>query len=177
MDRTEPSIDRRLQEICSIFIWCIFRGKVCSAASCWRRDNSQIKKAVNHVDHAHVFATDIDATIQWWCGHLGAKVCFDDRLAGSRNVFLAVGTGRLHIYDQAPGDRGRGAVHHLGVKVANLRDVWPRLQAQGITSPHGLREQDGWRYVMISAPDGILVELFEFDDPSAPANADPGAGF
>jgi catechol 2,3-dioxygenase-like lactoylglutathione lyase family enzyme len=127
--------------------------------------------------HAHVFATSIDATIQWWCGHLGAKVYFDDRLAGSRNVFLAVGTGRLNIYDQAPRDRGRGAIHHLGVKVANLRDVWLRLQAQGITSPHGLREQDGWRYVMICAPDGILVELFEFDDPSAPANADPATGF
>jgi len=27
-----------------------------------------------------------------------------------------------------------------------------------------------WRYVMISAPDGVLLELFEFDDPSAPAN-------
>jgi catechol 2,3-dioxygenase-like lactoylglutathione lyase family enzyme len=73
--------------------------------------------------HAHVFATSIDATIQWWCGHLGAKVYFDDRLAGSRNVFLAVGTGRLNIYDQAPRDQGRGAIHHLGVKVANLRYV------------------------------------------------------
>jgi hypothetical protein len=44
------------------------------------------------------------------------------------------------------------------------------LQAEGLTSRHGLREQDGWRYVMIAAPDGILLELFEFDDPSAPVN-------
>lgn len=61
-------------------------------------------------------------------------------------------------------------VTHLGVKVANLRDVWSRLQSQGVTSPNGLREHDGWRYVMVSAPDGVLVKLFEFDDPSAPAN-------
>jgi catechol 2,3-dioxygenase-like lactoylglutathione lyase family enzyme len=120
--------------------------------------------------HAHLFASDIDVTIQWWRRHMDAKVIFDDELAGVRNVFLAVGTGRLHIYDQSPRDRGRGGIHHLGIKVANLRDVWRRLQAQGITSPHGLREQDGWRYVMISAPDGLLLELFEFDDPSAPAN-------
>lgn len=121
--------------------------------------------------HAHLFASDIDATIEWWCRHLGAKVYFDDMLAGARNVFLAIGTGRLNIYEQSPRDRGRGAIHHLGVKVANLREVWRRLKAEGLTSPHGLREQDGWRYVMVSAPDGILVELFEFDDPSAPANA------
>jgi hypothetical protein len=58
----------------------------------------------------------------------------------------------------------------VGVKVENLRVVWNRLQAQGVTSPNGLREQNGWRYVMVAAPDDILVELFEFDDPRAAAN-------
>jgi hypothetical protein len=77
--------------------------------------------------------------------------CLRYELAGSRNVFLAVGTGRLHIYDQAPKDRGRGIIHHLGIKVGNLRDVWRRLQVQGVISANGLREHDGWRYVMISA--------------------------
>lgn len=120
--------------------------------------------------HVHVFASNIDETIHWWRRHMDAKIIFDDELAGARNVFLAVGSGRLHLYDEAPRDRGRGSVHHLGVKVANLRDEWQRLQLQGITSPHGLRERDGWRYVMICAPDGLLLELFEFDDPSAPAN-------
>jgi catechol 2,3-dioxygenase-like lactoylglutathione lyase family enzyme len=107
--------------------------------------------------HAHLFASNIDATVKWWCQHMGAKVIFDKELSGSRNVFLAVGTGRPHVYDQAPRDQGRGAIHRLGIKVANLRDVWRRLQAQGITSPHGLRELDGWRYVMISAPDSLSL--------------------
>ena len=120
--------------------------------------------------HVHIFASNIEATIEWWSRHLGAKVLCDANLAGARNVFLAVGTGRLHIYDQAPKDRGRGAIHHIGIKVADLRGVWRRLQAEGLTSRHELREQDGWRYVMIAAPDGILLELFEFDDPSAPVN-------
>ena len=120
--------------------------------------------------HAHLFATDIDATVAWWCRHIGAKVFFDEELAGSRNVFLAVGTGRLHIYDQPPRDQGRGAIHHLGIKVDKLHEVWRRLQEQGVSSPNGLREHDGWRYVMISAPDGLLLELFEFDDPAAPCN-------
>lgn len=120
--------------------------------------------------HAHLFAADIDATVAWWCRHLGARVLHDEVLAGARNVFLGVGTGRLHVYDQPPRDRGRGAIHHLGVRVEGLRDVWERLQSDGIESPGGLREHDQWRYVMISAPDGLLVELFEFDDPAAPTN-------
>lgn len=120
--------------------------------------------------HVHLFASNIDVTIQWWCRHLEAKVLLDQELAGSRNVLLAVGSGRLNIYDQPPKDKGRGAVHHLGVKVSNLSGAWQRLQAGGLASKGGLREYDGWRYVMVSAPDDVLVELFEFDDPTAPAN-------
>ena len=120
--------------------------------------------------HAHLYASDIDATLGWWCRHLGAKVIFDGPLAGARNVLLAVGTGRLNIYDQPPKDRGRGAIHHLGIRVAGLRAFWLGLQAEGVTSPNGLREHGDWRYVMISAPDDILVELFEFDDPAAATN-------
>ncbi len=127
-------------------------------------------EATIDLHHAHLFAVDIDATLAWWCRHLGAKVFFDEVLAGARNVFVGVGTGRLHIYDQAPKDRGRGAVHHLGLRVVGLQETWARLQSEGIISPGGLREHGSWRYVMIEAPDGILLELFEFDDPSAPAN-------
>lgn len=122
--------------------------------------------------HAHVFASNIEATIEWWCRHLEAKVLFDGNMAGFRNVLIAVGNGRLNIYDQPPKDTGRGAVHHLGVRVDGLRSVWERLQAAGVSSQHGLREHDGWRYVMVSAPDGLLLELFEFDDPSAALNID-----
>jgi catechol 2,3-dioxygenase-like lactoylglutathione lyase family enzyme len=120
--------------------------------------------------HTHLFAANIDATVAWWCQHMGATVLFDGVLAGARNVFLGVGTGRLHVYDQAPRDRGRGAVHHLGIKVGNLREVWQRLQASGVASPNGLREFEGWRYVMVSAPDDVLLELFEFDDALAAVN-------
>jgi hypothetical protein len=54
--------------------------------------------------------------------------------------------------------------------VASLRELWARLQRDGITSPGGLREHDSWRYVMIEAPDGLLLELFEFDDAAAAVN-------
>lgn len=120
--------------------------------------------------HVHVFASDIEATIEWWCRHLEAKVLFDENLAGSRNVLIAVGTGRLNIYAQPPRDSGCGAVHHVGVRVDGLRELWGRLRLAGVSSQHGLREHHGWRYVMVSAPDGLLVELFEFDDPSAAVN-------
>ena len=122
--------------------------------------------------HTHIFASDIDRTLAWWQRHLGARILFDGENAGSRNVMLGIGRGRLNLYDQPPRDQGRGVVHHVGVRVNDLVSVWARLQAEGVTSPKGLREQDGWRYVMIAAPDNLLIELFEFDDPAAPFNID-----
>ena len=125
---------------------------------------SGVKVAAMDLHHVHIFASNIGATIAWWSEHMGARVLNDAMLAGSRNVLLGVGSGRINIYDQPPRDSGRGAVHHLGVRVDDLRTEWERLQAAGLTSPGGLREHDGWRYVMVQAPDGVLVELFEFDD-------------
>lgn len=123
--------------------------------------------------HVHIFASDMKATLAWWQHHLGARILIDADMAGSRNVLIGVGSGRINIYDQPPRGAGRGGpVHHVGVRVKNLRETWQRLQAEGLTSPGGLREHAGWRYVMIAAPDGQLVELFEFDDPGHPINID-----
>lgn len=122
--------------------------------------------------HVHLFASDMTATLGWWQRHLGARVLNDEVLAGSRNVLIGVGRGRINIYDQPPHDEGRGAVHHLGVRVPNLRTEWARLLADGVTSRNGLREHGSWRYAMIEAPDNVLVELFEFDAPKSVFNTD-----
>lgn len=122
--------------------------------------------------HVHIFASDIDATLGWWTRRLGARVLFDGVNAGARNVLIGIGRGRINIYDQPPPARGQSAVHHIGVRVLDLRGAWTRMQAAGLASPGGLREHAGLRYVMVEAPDGILVELFEFDDPASPYNQD-----
>jgi catechol 2,3-dioxygenase-like lactoylglutathione lyase family enzyme len=122
--------------------------------------------------HVHIFASDMQRTLDWWERHLGARVLFDGDIASARNVLIGVGSGRINIYDQPAKGRGRGSVHHLGVRVVDLRAVWQRLSATGVTSPNGLREHGDWRYVMVAAPDDVLVELFEFDDPSSPFNID-----
>lgn len=48
--------------------------------------------------------------------------------AGARNVLLAVGRGRVHLYDQPPKHIGQGTVHHLGVQTEDLAAIRTRLQ-------------------------------------------------
>lgn len=116
-----------------------------------------------HVHHVHVFTEDIDATIAWWTEKLGGEVAYDGEFGGSRNVFMRVGEGRIHFYDQRPRDEGRGAVHHVGVRSDDLRALHARLLEQGVTFRSEIREFGSWRYIMCMAPDNVLLELFEVE--------------
>ena len=121
--------------------------------------------------HVHIFARDIDATVAWWRDMLGGEVVHDGRLAGARNVFMRIGSGGLHLYDQPPRDSGRGAVHHIGIRSDDLRALVARMAAQGVRFRSGIREFGTWRYIMCAAPDDVLLELFEFDPTHEPAHA------
>ena len=116
-----------------------------------------------HLHHVHLFCSDIDATIAWWVEMLGAEVAYDGTVADQRNVFMNVGSGRLHLYDQPPrGDRG-GAVHHVGIRTDDLHGLVGHLKAKGQSFRSDIRDFGAWRYIMVSAPDGVLLELFEWD--------------
>ncbi len=58
------------------------------------------------LDHAHIFASNIDETVRWWKEMFDAKVVFDIPLAGSRAVRLAVGKGAVILIDAPPTVKG-----------------------------------------------------------------------
>jgi len=125
--------------------------------------------------HAHIFANDIADTIDWWTRHLGAEVLADEFLLGSRNVMIAVGDGRLNVYDQPPrsvaADSGRGSIHHLGIQVRDLEGLVASMSAAGVEFRKGITHGEGFKYLMVAAPDDILLELFEAVDASMPPAA------
>ena len=51
--------------------------------------------------HVHVFASDIEATIQWWSRHLGAKVFLMKSSLAPEMCFWQWGQAD-YIYDQVP---------------------------------------------------------------------------
>lgn len=64
--------------------------------------------------HIHIFASDIEATLGFWKNMFGAQVLFDMEIAGARNVMIAIGLGRINIYDQPPRDGNGGALPSSG---------------------------------------------------------------
>jgi catechol 2,3-dioxygenase-like lactoylglutathione lyase family enzyme len=113
-------------------------------------------------------ATDVDATIAFWRERFDADVVYDTDFAGARNVFLRIGAGHLHLYDQPPKTLGQGTVHHLGIQTDQLDRVVERLRALGV-SVTDVRHHATADYAMAQGPDQLLIELFQPHQHAIPA--------
>ncbi len=121
------------------------------------------------VHHVHIFASDVSATVEWWQSNLGAIVSYDGEFGGARNIFMKVGRGRINVYDQQPRSVSSGAYHHVGIRVEGLDELRDRMAVNGVEFRSGIREFGNWRYLMCSAPDDVLLELFEVDIDEMPS--------
>ena len=123
---------------------------------------------VCHVHHVHIFASDIEKSIKFYQEFFGGKVILDAELAGARNVFIKIGNGRLHLYDQPPKNPGQGSMHHFGIQTDDIEEVVSKLISGGVVLKQGISDLGFWKYIMVPAPDEILIELFQVDKTKLP---------
>lgn len=121
-----------------------------------------------HVHHVHIFASDIEKSIKFYQEFFGGKVILNAELAGARNVFIKIGNGRLHLYDQPPKNPGKGSIHHFGIQTDDIEEVVSKLISGGVVLKQGISDLGFWKYIMVPAPDEILIELFQVDKTKLP---------
>ena len=92
------------------------------------------------VHHTHLMASDLDASLEFYRRWFDAVVVADFDYAGARNVFVAIGSGRLHFYDQAPRSTERNAVNHIGLVIEGLDALAAAMTNAGIELPKGLQQ-------------------------------------
>ncbi len=117
------------------------------------------------LDHVHIFASDLAATLDFFCLMLDAKVVWDEEAAGVRNVRLALGHAFIHVYEQRPTVARGGPIHHLGIETDDLEGLVARMKMGGHWFRNVIREHPKFKYVMIAGPDDLLIELFECHEP------------
>ena len=113
------------------------------------------------LDHVHIFATDLAATVAFFEKMFDAVLVWDEDAAGARSARLRLGQAFVHVYAQAPKAPRGGAMHHIGVETDDLDELVARMQAQGHAFRNPIREQPRFRYVMTVGPDDLRIELFE----------------
>ena len=113
------------------------------------------------LDHTHIFASDIAATMGFLTRMFGATVVWDEEAAGTRSVRMALGRAFIHIYDQPPRSERGGPVHHLGIETDDLEALVARMKAEGYQFRNAIRSEPKFSYVMVAGPDNLLIELFE----------------
>ncbi len=123
-----------------------------------------------HLHHVHIFASDIDRSLRFYEEMFNGEIVMDVEVAGARNVFMKIGTGRIHFYDQPPKYSGRGSIHHFGVQTDSLELDVEKMRSRGVPFSKGITDLGYMKYIMVPAPDDILVELFEVDISQIPAN-------
>jgi hypothetical protein len=56
-------------------------------------------------------------------------------------------------------------VHHVGIETDDLDGLVEKMKARGFSFRNPIRDEAKFRYVMISAPDDLLIELFQCREP------------
>lgn len=113
------------------------------------------------LDHTHIFASNMETTLKFWQEMFDARILFDMEIAGARNVMLAIGSGKINIYDQPPRKSRGGAYHHFGIQTGDLDALVVHMKGRGFQFQGKIREHGYLRYIMAVAPDNILLELFQ----------------
>ena len=114
-----------------------------------------------NLHHAHLFASDLNKSIQFYQDMFGAELLFDLKMAGARNVMIAIGSSKINFYDQPPKDQGRGVVHHLGIETDDLEALVAHMNRKGFEFKRSIKNLGIWKYIMVEAPDHVLLEVFE----------------
>jgi catechol 2,3-dioxygenase-like lactoylglutathione lyase family enzyme len=121
-----------------------------------------------HVHHVHIFASDIEKSINFYKEFFEGQSILDSELAGARNVFMRIGNGRLHLYDQPPKTPSKGSIHHFGIQTDDIEGVMSKLKSRGVLFKKGITDLGFWKFIMVPAPDEILIELFQVDKTRLP---------
>jgi catechol 2,3-dioxygenase-like lactoylglutathione lyase family enzyme len=136
---------------------------------------------VESLDHIHIYAAEPDESAQFYENHFDAKVVLrNSNVNGDTRIFLAIG-GQIVVIGSfpnglapaSPPDAGDGAythgfgVSHFGFRVADVCAATEELAASGVrVLSQPVREPSGLRYAYIAAPDGVVIELTQYESPT-----------
>ena len=136
---------------------------------------------VESLDHIHIYGADPESSARFYTEHFDAKLIVrNTNVNGDARVFLALG-GQVLVLGSFPAglapapppDPGDGAyrhgfgVSHFGLRVADVESALAELSDSDVrVLSQPVQEQSGLTYAYIAAPDGVVIELTQYESPA-----------
>jgi len=133
---------------------------------------------VKSLDHIHIYAAEPEESARFYTHHFEAKPILRNTNAnGDTRIFLALG-GQVLVLGSFPSGlapapppvAGDGAyrhgfgVAHFGLRVEDVGAAVAELSASGVrVLSQPVREPSGLAYAYVAAPDGVVVELTQYE--------------
>ncbi len=135
---------------------------------------------ITNFDHVHFYTADLQGTLEFYERVMGAEaIGAIPNSHGGKNHILLLGGQFIAISHYPPGlepheapEHGDGAlrhgfgVAHLGINVRKLEVLITKLKDAGIEVHSAPRGAGALRYVYFTAPDGVVIELTEYNLPA-----------
>ena len=136
---------------------------------------------VKSLDHIHIYAGDPESSARFYTEHFDAKlIARNTNVNGDVRIFLALGGQVLvlggfpsGISPTPPPEPGDGAyrhgfgIAHVGLRVENVETALAELS--GFDVPilsQPVREESGLTFAYVAAPDGVVIELTQYESPA-----------
>ena len=133
---------------------------------------------VESLDHIHIYAAEPEESARFYQHHFEAKPFHrNTNINGDTRIFLRLG-GQILVIGSFPTglfpaptpEAGDGAyrhgfgIAHFGLRVADVRVAITELAASRVRIlSEPVRESSGLTYAYVAAPDGVVVELTQYE--------------
>jgi len=136
---------------------------------------------VKSLDHIHIYSAAPEVSAEFYARHFDAKTIVRNKNKnGDERIFLALGGQVLVLGDfpkghgaASPPEAGDGAyrhgfgVAHFGIRVESVEAGLEELaQAEVRVLGEIVREESGLTYAYVEAPDGVVIELTQYESGS-----------
>jgi catechol 2,3-dioxygenase-like lactoylglutathione lyase family enzyme len=133
---------------------------------------------VKSLDHIHIYSATPETSADFYIHHFDAKtVVRNTNINGDERIFLALGgqivvvgsfpNGHTASSPPAAGDgayRHGSGVAHIGLRIESVEQGLVELNEAGIQIlGERVQEESGLAYAYIAGPDGVVIELTEYE--------------
>ena len=137
---------------------------------------------VKSLDHIHIYSETPEESAEFYIRHFNAKpVAGNKNINGDQRIFLALG-GQIVVVGSFPSGQtakappavGDGAyrhgfgVAHFGLRIESVeRGLEELAKADVPILGERIQEESGLIYAYIAGPDGVVIELTEYESKAA----------